>query len=63
MEEELKRRSVIAEALSWTKGTSREAEPYEEWLLEQYCCSRLSIDQVIEFLDGPTPEFYSTGSS
>jgi hypothetical protein len=45
------RRGVIATALAWIKGTGKEPGAYEQWLLEEYACARLSIDEVIRLLD------------
>jgi hypothetical protein len=48
---EEKRRRVVAAALAWTKGTAIAPNSYEEWLLEEYACGRLSIERVISVLD------------
>jgi hypothetical protein len=50
MSEEERRRVIVA-ALAWIKGTSRETGAYEQWLLEEYACARLSIDEVVRLLD------------
>lgn len=50
-EQEIKRRKVVGAALFWTKNTSMQAGHYEKWLLEEYVCGRLFIDEVVQLLD------------
>ena len=51
MVKEESRRRVIAAALAWTQGTALEASAYEEMLLEEYACGRMSLDGVLAVLE------------
>jgi len=51
MPQELKKRRVVAVALEWTKSTAIAPGAYEQWLLEEYVCGRLSISRVLELLE------------
>lgn len=42
---------MVSAALGWTKGTEREPGAYEQWLLEEYICNRLPIDEVVRLLE------------
>jgi hypothetical protein len=51
VENELRKRKMVSAALGWTKGTEREPGAYEQWLLEEYICNRLPIDEVVRLLE------------
>ena len=51
MANEEKRRQLIAAAVEWTTGTELAPTGYEQWLLEEYACGRLSLDRAVATLE------------
>lgn len=49
------RQRLVSAALSMTKGTHLEASAYEQMLLDHFVNGRLTIDQVLHYLERQAP--------
>jgi hypothetical protein len=51
MENEQRRRRVIAAAAEWTNSAGLAPTGYEQWLLEEYAGGRMTLDRVVAVLE------------